>query len=221
MGARSRHPPKRDDIPMGAAASRPRVNLPGPGLYQLARRRCTWRACLLLSALNANSPPVSGCIVNGIAHVWPAMMIASWSWVPASLVVTAASAAASAVGRLMRTSQLAGCWTGWLRAGCSATATPAEVNVTGLPSVRKQTPVGGLGGLTGPAPPGAPLIAPGPESATEPAGHLLTDAPGSLSPGCRTMSDARRLGTGSGAGAGPSGSAWLQPATVSARPARA
>src|SRR5277367_6178174 len=156
-----------------------------------------------------------------MAHVWPAMMIASWSWVPASLVVTAASAAASAVGRLMRTTQLAGCWTGWLRPGCSATATPAEVNVTGLPSVRKHMPVGALGELTGPVPPGAPLIAPGPESATEPAGHLLTDAPGSLSPGCRTMADARRLGAGRGAGAGPSGSAWLQPATVSTRPARA
>src|ERR1700722_9479595 len=148
------------------------------------------------------------------------MMIASWSWVPASLVVTDASSAASAAGRLMRTTQLAGCWTGWLRAGCSATATPAVVNVTGLPSVWKQTPVGGLGGLTGPVAPGAPLVAPGPLSATEPGGCLPTDAPGSVSPGCRTIADARRLGAGGAAGAGPSGSAWLQPATVSTRPAR-
>src|SRR5580692_5675736 len=149
------------------------------------------------------------------------MMIASWSWVPASLVVTAVSSAASAVGRLMRTTQLAGCWTGWLRAGCSATATPAEVNVIGLPSVRKQTPVGVLAELTGPVPTGAALIAPGPVSATEPAGHLPTDAPGSLSPGCRTMADARRLGAGAGVGAGPRGSAWLQPTAVSTRPATA
>ena len=106
----------------------------------------------MLSAQKANSPPVSGCSVTGIAYVWPAMMIASWSWVPASLVVTDASSAASAAGRLMRTTQLAGCWTGWLRAGCSATATPAVVNVTGLPSVWKQTPVGVLGELTGPVP---------------------------------------------------------------------
>src|ERR1700722_5602499 len=178
--------------------------------------RCwIWRAWLLLSAAMANSPPVRGASVTGIPHVWPAMMIASWSWVPASLVVTAASAAASAAGRLMRTCQLAGCCTGWLPAGCSSTTTPAEVNVTGLPSSRKHTPVGVLGELTGEVPPGALLSAPGPESATEPAGHLLTDAPGSLSPGCRTIDDARWLGAGAGVGAGPSGSAWLQPATVS------
>src|SRR3984957_18435722 len=149
------------------------------------------------------------------------MMIASWSWVPASLVVTDASSAASAAGRLMRTTQLAGCWTGWLRAGCSATATPAVVNVTGLPSVRKPTPVGGLGGLIGPAPPGGPSVAPGPVSATEPAGHLLTDAPGSVRPGSRTMADERWVGAGGAVGAGPSGSAWLQPAPVSTRPVRA
>src|SRR3984957_15530847 len=155
----------------------------------------------------ANSPPVSGASVTGIPHVWPAMMIASWSWVPASLVVTVARAAAPAAGRLTRTTQLAGCRTGWLPAGCSATATPAVVNVSGLPSTRKHTPVGVLAELTGGGPLGGTLSAPGPESATEPAGHLLTDAPGSLSPGCMTMADARWLGAGTGAGAGPSGSA--------------
>jgi hypothetical protein len=49
---------------------------------------------------------------HGIPHVWPAMMIASWPRLGASLVGTAASAAAAAAGRLMRTTQLAGCWTG-------------------------------------------------------------------------------------------------------------
>src|ERR1700727_2255905 len=121
----------------------------------------------------------------------------------------------------MRTTQLAGCGTGWLRAGCSARAPPAVVNVPGLPSGGKHPPFGVLGEVTGPAPGGGPPVAPGPESATEPAGHLPTDVPGSVSPGCRTMADARRLGAGGAAGAGPSGSAWLQPATVSTRPARA
>ena len=60
----------------------------------------------------------------------------------------------------------------WLApAGCSYRTTPAEVNVTGLPSRRKHTPTGVLGDVTGPpgfAPTGAAGSAPGPESATDP-----------------------------------------------------